>query len=124
MSSHERKQYQNTTVRLPRHVYEQAKTVIVQSEASSFNEFVVHAIEEKVQRLTEAEIDAAFAQMAQDSQYQSTSVALAEEFEKSDWEAYSSVAPHERSGQDQPANEQSKIRSAKTRSRGRVQRPA
>jgi len=81
------KKYQNTTVRMPRHVYEQAKTVIGRSHASSFNEFVVQAVEEKVRSLTEAEIDAAFAQMAADPDYQRDSVALARDFEKSDWEA-------------------------------------
>lgn len=102
-----RKQYQNTTVRLPRHVYERAKTVVVQSQASSFNEFVIQAIEEKIRRLTEAEIDAAFAKMAEDADYQRSSIALASEFAKSDWEAFASGAPHE----------QPKTRASKTRSR-------
>ncbi|HME34489.1 MAG TPA: hypothetical protein VKF84_04560 [Candidatus Sulfotelmatobacter sp.] len=87
------KRYQNTTVRLPRHVYEQAKTVAVQSQASSFNEFVVEAIEEKVRRLAEAEIDEAFAQMANDADYQRNSVTLAQAFEKSDWEALEPASP-------------------------------
>jgi len=84
------KAYQNTTVRVPRQVYEQAKTVISRSQSSSFNEFVVQAIEEKVRRLTEAEVDAAFAQMAHDPDYQRASISLAREFEKSDWEAFES----------------------------------
>jgi len=46
MSLAARKQYQNTTVRLPRQVYERAKTVVIRSQASSFNEFVVQAIED------------------------------------------------------------------------------
>jgi hypothetical protein len=107
MSFAARKSYQNTTVRLPRHVYERAKTVVVRSQASSFNEFVVQAIEEKVRRLTEAEIDAAFAEMAHDSDYQRKSIALAGEFEKSDWEAFKSGTPHE----------QPKTRTSKTRPR-------
>ena len=107
MSLAARKQYQNTTVRLPRHVYERAKTVVVQSQASSFNEFVIQAIEEKIRRLTEAEIDAAFAQMAHDTDYQRNSVRLASEFAKSDWEAFESDTPHE----------QPKTRASKTRSR-------
>src|SRR5260370_21698438 len=101
------KKYQNTTVRLPRQVYERAKTVVVQSQASSFNEFVIQAIEEKVRRLTEAEIDEAFAQMAHDSDYQRSSIALANQFEKSDWEAFETGATHE----------QPKTRTSKTRSR-------
>jgi hypothetical protein len=85
-----KKQYQNTTVRVPRHVYEQARSVIARSQASSFNEFVVRAIEEKVLRLTEAEIDAAFAEMASDADYQRDALAMAKEFERSDWEALES----------------------------------
>jgi hypothetical protein len=83
-----KEKYQNTTVRVPKQVYEQAKTVIKRSHGSSFNEFVVQAIEEKVRRLTEAEIDTAFAQMAQDQDYQRESVAIAQEFARSDWEAF------------------------------------
>jgi hypothetical protein len=107
-----RKRYQNTTIRLPRHVYERAKIVVVRSQAASFNEFVVQAIEEKVRRLTEAEIDAAFAQMAHDTDYQSTSIALSREFENSDWEAFETGAGH-----GQPRHDQPKTRTSKTRSR-------
>jgi len=110
------KRYQNTTVRLPRHVYEQAKTVAVQSQASSFNEFVVQAIEEKVRRLTEAEIDAAFAHMANDADYQRHSIALSSEFEKSDWEALQSGTRDEQPRHEQPRHEH-KTRASKTRSR-------
>ena len=47
MSQARRKEYQNTTVRLPRGVFDQTKTAIQRSEAaSSFNEFVVQAIKE------------------------------------------------------------------------------
>jgi hypothetical protein len=85
------KRYQNTTVRLPKNVYEQARSVIGRSPVSSFNEFVVQAIEEKVRRSTEAEIDAAFAQMAEDTEYQRDSVAMAREFETSDWKVVESA---------------------------------
>ena len=101
------KQYQSTTVRLPKHVYDQAKKVLVRSHASSFNEFVVQAIEEKMRRLSEAEIDAAFAQMAHDPDYQRNAIALAREFERSDWEAFASAGTHEHA----------KARTSKTRSR-------
>ena len=114
MSLAARKDYQNTTVRLPRHVYERAKTVVVQSEASSFNEFVVQAIEEKVRRLTEAEIDAEFAQMAHDAAYQRSAVELARQFERSDWEAFDSTTNHEQS-----RHQRAKVRPSKTRPRGR-----
>lgn len=86
-----KKQYQNTTVRVPKHVYQLAKNAISRSSESSFNEFVVKAIEEKVHRMTEAEIDSAFAQMAEDADYQRNSAAMAREFEKSDWETFRST---------------------------------
>jgi len=88
MSIAPRKRYQNTTVRVPKHLYEQAKSALSRSRESSLNEFVVQAIEEKLRRQSEAEIDAAFAQMAHDPDYQRDSLALAREFEKSDWEAF------------------------------------
>jgi len=90
MQSTAKDRYQSTTVRVPRSVYEQAKTVIHRLQGSSFNEFVVQAIEEKVRRLTEAEIDAAFSAMAEDPDYQRDATAMAQEFEKSDWEALES----------------------------------
>jgi Arc/MetJ-type ribon-helix-helix transcriptional regulator len=113
-----KKQYQNTTVRVPRHIYEQARSAIERGQASSFNEFIVQAIEEKVRRLTEAEIDAAFSQMASDTDYQRDAVAMATEFEKSDWEALQ--ARYEAGAQEltkKPTKPHAHARAAKTRSR-------
>ncbi len=107
-----KKNHQNTTVRLPRQIYERAKTAVPRSQASSFNDFVVQAIEEKLQRLTEAEIDDAFAHMAQDAQYQHDAMRLAKEFEKSDWEAFASNRQNEI-----PTHGRTKARGTKTRSR-------
>ena len=105
-----RKEYQNTTVRLPKRVYDLAKTAVKQSEAaSSFNDFVVQAIEQKLQQLTESEIDAAFAHMAGDPAYQHDAVALAEQFARSDWDASRITETG-----NEPAT---KTRSSKTRSR-------
>ena len=112
-----KKLFQSTTVRLPRQVYERAKTVAENSTVSSFNEFVVQAIEEKVRRLNEAEIDAAFEHMASDANYQRDSIAMAGEFEKSDWEAFASGHSNDRSRNERPRHEQPTTRSAKTRSR-------
>jgi hypothetical protein len=104
-----RKQYQNTTVRLPRGVYDQTKTAIKKSvAAASFNDFVVQAIKEKLHKLTESEIDAAFASMASDPDYQRDSIALAKEFSHSDAEAWHATDDD---------HEHSKTRSSKTRSR-------
>ncbi len=104
-----RKEYQNTTVRLPKQVYQLAKTAVEKSAAaSSFNDFVVQAVEQKLQQLTESEIDAAFAKMANDPDYQRDAITLAKEFEKSDWEASRVTETHELAP---------KARAAKTRSR-------
>jgi len=83
-----KKKYQNTTLRVPKKVYDQAKNALSHSVGSSFNEFVVEAVEEKLRRLREAEIDAAFAHMAEDADYQRSSIAMAQEFEKSDGETF------------------------------------
>lgn len=105
----ERREYHNTTVRLPRRVYDQTKIAIQRAEAaSSFNDFVVRAIEEKLHKLTNSEIDAAFAGMASDPDYQRDSVALAEDFARSDGEAWRAT---------ENAHEHSKARPTKTRSR-------
>jgi hypothetical protein len=104
-----KKEYQNTTVRLPRRVYDQTKIAIQRSEAaSSFNEFVVQAITEKLHALTDSEIDAEFARMASDPDYQCDSSALAKEFERSDGEAWRAT---------ENGHEHSKARPSKTRSR-------
>jgi len=81
------KRYQNTTLRMPKHIYERARHAVSRSGESSFNEFVVEAIEEKLERLTEAQIDAAFAQMGNDDEYKRDSLEMARQFERSDWEA-------------------------------------
>lgn len=93
-----------TTVRLPLPVYEQAKC-FVNSERKhtahtfNLNDFFVTAIKAYVKLLRRRQIDAAFAAMAEDADYQKQARLLAEEFESSDWEAL-------RLGDDLPADEE------------------
>lgn len=88
-----------TTVRLPLPVYEQAKC-FVDSERKhasrkkhttpvfvNLNDFCVSAIQAYVKLLRRRQIDAAFALMAEDADYQKGARLLAEEFDSSDWEA-------------------------------------
>jgi ATP-dependent protease HslVU (ClpYQ) peptidase subunit len=110
-----KKQYQNTTVRVPRDIYQRARSVVQRTQAS-FNEFVVQAIEEKVHRLSEAEIDAAFAGMAADAEYQREAIALAKEFEKSDWEALE--------GRHAAASHETRKKTTKPHSHGRATKAA
>jgi hypothetical protein len=101
-----KKRYQNTTLRIPRLTYERAKKAADRAQAASFNEFVIQAVEEKVRRLTEQDIDAAFAGMANDPDYQRESIALARDFQTSDWESLKSES-----------NEHIATRTSKTRTR-------
>lgn len=79
-----------TTVRLPRSVYDQAKRLVDSERAATrvtMNEFFVAAIQAYLKLRSRRQIDAAFASMAEDANYQKEARLLAEEFEESDWEA-------------------------------------
>jgi hypothetical protein len=96
-----KQEYQTTTVRMPKKIYEAAKNVVeMREEVSSVNEFIVEAVKDKLREISEADIDAAFAEMANDPDYQRDAIAMANEFAKSDWEAFQvgqTTAKHERS---------------------------
>ncbi len=81
-----------TTVRLPRPVYEQAKCVVDKEKGGSgpvvsMNDLIVLAVTSYLKMYKRRQIDAAFAAMAEDADYQKEASLLAEEFQQSDWEA-------------------------------------
>ena len=80
-----------TTIRLPRPVYDQAKCVVDKESGGrsriSLNEFIVMAITSYLKMYKRRQIDAAFAGMSEDADYQKEAKLLAEEFDYSDWEA-------------------------------------
>jgi metal-responsive CopG/Arc/MetJ family transcriptional regulator len=80
---------QTTTVRLPRDLYEKARSVVEAdaTEARSLNDFIIAAIKTYLKMYERKRIDAAFAGMAQDAGYQKETKLLAEDFAYSDWEA-------------------------------------
>jgi len=84
-------QTRTTTVRLPARIYDQAKCVVENQKKGagkiSFNDFIVTAITAYLKLYKRRQIDAAFAGMAEDADYQKEAQLLAEEFEASDWEA-------------------------------------
>ena len=87
-----RAETRTTTVRLPRPVYDQAKCVVDKEKGGtgstlSLNDFIVAAIKAYLKMIKRRQIDAAFAGMAEDADYQKEAKLLAEEFEHSDWEA-------------------------------------
>jgi hypothetical protein len=81
-----------TTVRLPRSVYDQAKCLVDKEKGGagpvvSLNDLFVVAIKAYLKMHRRRQIDAAFAGMAEDTDYQKEAQLIAEEFDYSDWEA-------------------------------------
>jgi len=89
MATKERNRKVQTTVRLPRTLYEQAKGVVEDrnSEIDSFNDFLVAAITAYLKMLKRRRIDAAFCGVAEDTDYQKEALLISEQFAGSDWEA-------------------------------------
>ncbi len=78
-----------TTIRLPRTLYEQAKASVEKGYtlADTMNDFFVAAIQAYLKMLRRKRIDAAFGPMAEDADYQKEVQIIAEEFAESDWES-------------------------------------
>lgn len=90
-----RMETRTTTVRLPARIYDQARCVVDREKEKkgatgtslSLNDLIVTAITAYLKMYRRKQIDAAFAGMAEDADYQKEAKLLAEEFEASDWEA-------------------------------------
>jgi hypothetical protein len=82
-----------TSVSLPEPLYHEARSCVDKgvSSADSINSFFVAAIRAYVKLIKRKQIDAKFAAMAEDSDYQKEARLIAEEFSQSDWEAFESV---------------------------------
>lgn len=81
-----------TTIRLPQPVYEAARSIVEKEKAAaghvaSMNDLIVSALKAYLKMYKRRMIDAAFAGMAADGEYQKEAKLLAEEFQHSDWEA-------------------------------------
>jgi len=84
-SGHSRVQ---TTLRVPKPLYEQARSLVEAnlSAAENINDFIVNAIRAYVKVWQRKQIDAAFAGMVEDADYQKEALMIAADFEQSDWE--------------------------------------
>jgi hypothetical protein len=82
-----------TSVSLPEPLYQEARSCVDKgvSPADSINSFIVAAILAYVKLIKRKQIDAKFAAMAEDSDYQKQAKLITEEFSQSDWEAFESV---------------------------------
>lgn len=76
-----------TTLALPADLIEATDRAVEQGLARSRNEFVALALRHELAAQKRAEIDAAFAAMADDKEYQAEAMTIADEFAHADWEA-------------------------------------
>ncbi|NJL60575.1 MAG: ribbon-helix-helix protein, CopG family [Methylacidiphilales bacterium] len=76
-----------TTLTLPVELLEATDRAVSEGKAKSRNEFVARAIRNELAVQKRAEIDAAFAEMGNDAEYQAEVEIINQEFAQSDWEA-------------------------------------
>jgi len=76
-----------TTLRLPRPLYERVKIHAQQQGTGSVNDFIANAVTAYVRATERKAIDDAFRGMADDKQYQREAMMIAEHFAASDAEA-------------------------------------
>jgi len=77
-----------TTVTLPGELLAAADEAVKKGKVRSRNELFAIALQHELAARERAEIDAAFAAMADDAAYQSEARMISEEFREADWEAF------------------------------------
>lgn len=80
-----------TTLALPADLLAAVDQAVQAGKARSRNELVRIALERELEAQERAAIDAAFAEMAQDLDYQAEAKQIDREFPASDWEAWRQV---------------------------------
>ena len=76
-----------TTLTLPAELVTDTDIAVNQGKAKSRNEFVAQALRHELAALKKADIDAAFAEMANDSDYQVECLQIDNELATAGWEA-------------------------------------
>lgn len=77
-----------TTLSLPADLLEATDQMVRDGKVRSRNEFVAMALRRELAARRRAEIDAAFAEMANDEEYKAESRLLEKEFAGASWEAF------------------------------------
>jgi metal-responsive CopG/Arc/MetJ family transcriptional regulator len=77
-----------TTVALPAELLEAADDAVRHGKAKSRNGLLARSLRNELAALERAAIDAAFAGMANDAEYQAEAQEIAGQFAASDWEAF------------------------------------
>ena len=76
---------------VPTRLVEAADQSVKQGKAKNRNDFIVMALKRELNVLEEADIDADFAEMADDEEYQAEVDVLEKEFAQASWEAFGSA---------------------------------
>ena len=75
-------------VALPSKILAASELAVQNGKASSINELIVNALKRELKAQRRAEIDAEFASMAEDIEYQKEALQLESEFALGQWEAW------------------------------------
>jgi len=74
-------------LRMSAALYTEARHAVDEADdLTSFNDFAVRAIKEKMRRMEEARIDAAFARMGQNEKYLKATAKVFDDFASNDWD--------------------------------------
>ncbi len=76
-----------TTITIPDSLAEQVDLLVQAGTTKSRNQFIVEALEDKVKQMKDIQLDAEFAEMATDAEYQQEALEIEREFALSDYEA-------------------------------------
>jgi hypothetical protein len=82
---------QTTTVRLPKKLYDEARSALDKADAGSFNDLMIDALQAKLKHLHREQMDSEFAEMKNDTQYVQESTTIAEQFTTNDRDTLRSV---------------------------------
>lgn len=82
-----------TTLSLPADLLEATDQMVREGRVRSRNEFVAMALRHELAAQKRAMIDAEFALMADDAEYQAEALAIASEFTAAEWEAFQLSEP-------------------------------
>jgi metal-responsive CopG/Arc/MetJ family transcriptional regulator len=84
---------QRTTVALPLELLGAVDRLIRAGSAANRNQFIALAVEAELERRERAAIDAEFALMAADAEYQAEAAGIRRDFDASDRETWAGLAP-------------------------------
>lgn len=76
-----------TTITIPDSLANQVDQLVTTGETKSRNQFIIEALEDKVRQIRDIQLDAEFAEMATDTEYQQEALEIEQKFAIADYEA-------------------------------------